>query len=253
MDEKNIIGSVVKAVDVLRALSREPYEFTANEISKITQLNRSTVHRLLSTLVHTKMVVQDEVRSKYMIGPMAYRLGISFKQHFDSDDKIKTIINEVAKELSMNVGYSIKNGLDIISFYETESYSDVIFGYKIGARWPITRGASARAVLAFHHPFSEVENLIRSTSLVRKTPYTITDHTTLINAYKKTKELGYAMSDQESIIGAIGIGYPVRNIHGEVVSTISVAAIKASLPESRIPEILEALRQAAHKIQPYLI
>lgn len=253
MSEKNIIGSVIKAIGVLNVLAREPYEFTALEISKDTEMNRSTVHRLLTTLVQSGMVVQNSSSQKYMIGPQAYHLGMAYKYHFDSDDAIKMIINDVAKSLNMNVGYSVKDGLDVISFYETEQYSDVIFGYKLGSRWPIYRGACARSVLAFHEPFDEVESLIRSCNMRPKTPNTFTDADKLISEYQATKARGYAVSDEESIIGAIGIGYPVRNSAGEVVATISVAAIKASAPDSKVSEIVSALKNASEKIQEFLL
>ncbi len=253
MVEKNIIVSVEKSIKVLNALAKEPYSLTANEISKEVDLNRSTVHRLLTTLLSSRMVIQDKNSSKYMIGPQAYRIGMAYQHHFDSNDTIRSCINDVARELNMNVGYSIKDGMSIISFYETELYSDVIFGYKIGSKWPITRGACARSILAFHEPFEEIEELINNATLVKKTPYTITDYEQLIQKYRETRQQGYAFSDQENILGALGIGYPVRDIYGEVVATITVAAIKASLTDEKINYILKSLEETAKKIQAFLV
>jgi len=252
MAESNIIGSVMKAINVLNMMAKEPYEYTALEISREVGLNRTTVHRLLSTLVEGRMVIQSKSTSKYMIGPQAYRMGMAYKYGFDSEDVIKKIINETGKQLRMSVGYSIKDGMDVISLYDVEQYADVLFGYKIGSKWPLYRGASGKSVIAFHEPLSELVELVQVMKMDKKTENTITDPVELLKDYENIRKRGYAISDEESIIGAMGIGYPVRNPSGEVIATVSIATIKASMDEARIKEVVGILRETAGQIENHI-
>lgn len=253
MSDSNIIGSVIKSVNVLGLLAEEPFEYTAIEISKSLGLNRTTVHRILATLVESRMAVQDPASGKYKVGPESYRLGMAYKHTFDSEDLIQSIIAEAGKELRMSVGYSIKDGMDVISVYDFEQYASVRFGYSIGSKWPLYRGASGRSVIAFHEPFSELEELVQGMEMEKITENTITDPKVLLEEFKRTRERGYAISDGESLVGAYGIGYPVRDRRGQVMATVSIAAIRASMTDERIEEVIEVLKRTAERIEKSIL
>jgi DNA-binding IclR family transcriptional regulator len=67
-DQQPADGAVERALAVLCSFSRETPALGVTEISELLNLSKSTVHRLLQTLVAQGLVAQDAVRRQYTLG-----------------------------------------------------------------------------------------------------------------------------------------------------------------------------------------
>lgn len=248
MQDKETLASLKKAIAILNYLSSEPYQFTAIEISKALNINRSTVHRILSSLIEEMMVLQSPVTKKYKLGPLSYHIGASYLHSMGYIDEIHSIIENIAEKLSLSVGYAVKEGNRIMTLYEVEDYISVRMGYKPGSFYPIHCGAYGKTIMAFHKPLSELRDIVYSTPLEKKNERTITDPEALLKEYEKIRIQGYAISNGENAKGAIGVGAPVRNTKGEVVGCVAAAGIKASINQARLNEIKNTVIRGANKI-----
>ncbi|MBA1335477.1 MAG: Transcriptional regulator, IclR family [Firmicutes bacterium] len=248
MEKFSSISSVQKAIEIMKLLTKEPYTFTAIEISKALGINRSTVHRILNILKEEMIILQNSSTKKYKIGPMAYNIGASYLNSEMYMDEIHSILDEVAEKTRLSAGYAIREGDKIVNIYEIETYIPMRMGYRPGLFYPIHCGVYGKTIMAFYSPPEKLREIVHSTKLEKMTENTITDPERLLEEYAKIREQGYAVSDEERLKGAIGIGAPVRNSKGEVVACIGVAGIKASLSREDIEYIKDIVINGANRI-----
>ncbi|KUO74363.1 MAG: KdgR family transcriptional regulator [Clostridia bacterium BRH_c25] len=237
-----------KILSIIRYLAEKPYSFTAIEVSRDLGINRSTVHRILAELIEERMVIQNYTTKKYSLGPMAYHIGASYTDNKDYLVQIKYLVEDVAQQTKQSVGFAIMEQGTIINIYEVESFQPIKIGYRQGEFYPINCGVYGKCITAFHEPYEELEKIVYSTKLVKKTPNTIIDPERLMAEYREIRKQGYAISDEEGLLGAIGVGAPVRDYSGKVIGCLGVALVKNGLTESDFELTKEKIIEGAQKI-----
>lgn len=247
----NEIAVLSKAVEVLRFMKSEPFEFSALEISDAININRTTVHRILNTLMQTGMIHKVEGKNVYRIGYLAFEIGMTYKNILDPGSDIRNVLRDLGRELKINVSYNIKREMKVISIHEINEFTQVKFGYTEGSEYPLVRGVTGKTVMAFHEPFSEVETIILNTDLVKKTSQTPMEHSQIISDLREIKSQGYGLSIGENILGFIGVAAPVF-LGGKIHGCVAVAAVREGLKEEDIDGIIRSVRDTADKISMIL-
>lgn len=250
--ENNKLSSLEKTIEILKYLAREPYSFSALELSRVLNINRSTVHRILSTLKSEMIILQSPSNKKYKLGPMIYHLGSAYINKSNYTHEIFHIVDEVSEKTNLSTGYSVIENGKIINLYENELFNIVRMGYKPGNFYPIHCGAYGKTIMAFYEPLKELEEIVYNRKLEKMTEYTMTDPKRIMEEYDKIRRQGYCISNEEHIRGAIGIGAPVRNSKGKVIGCIAGAGIKASITPEELEHFKEVIIDAANRISKYI-
>ena len=247
------ISAIEKAIIILKRLAEEPFEMSVLDLSNELQINRSTVHRTIGILKEEYLVLQNPYNKKYYLGPTAYHIGASYVSNINNYDQIRYILNEIALEINQSIGFVKLEGERIINIYEIESYQPIRIGYRQGRYYPIHCGAYGKCTMAFYEPKEKLEKIVYSTELVKNTPYTITDPEKLLKEYEKIRKDGYAISDEEHLLGLIGVGAPVFNPSGKIIGTIAAALIKSTSTNEDIEKVKLAMINGAKRISKYLV
>jgi IclR family acetate operon transcriptional repressor len=95
-----------------------------------------------------------------------------------------------------------------------------------------------------HLPPHELDALL-SRPLVPYTDRTITSPTELRRQLEVIRQQGYGFDDEEYEIGIRAVSAPIRNHEGTVVAVIGMPGPTSRMTLDRIPEIAEAIREAA--------
>jgi DNA-binding IclR family transcriptional regulator len=122
------------------------------------------------------------------------------------------------------------------------------FGFRtdprVNARRPIHSHSLGKALLAATGD-EVVERLVEARGLEPVTPYTIVDPEALFDDLRLTRERGFAMDQQEAVLGVCCVGAPVRDHTGRLIAAISLSTI----PEYYRPEETgPAVRDGAFQI-----
>jgi len=80
------------------------------------------------------------------------------------------------------------------------------------------------------------------------TPYTSTGLVQFERELERVHHLGYAMDDEESILGARCLGVPVLSHLQEAVASISVSGPTTRVDLTKIPDIVQKLQKASRSI-----
>ena len=85
-------------------------------------------------------------------------------------------------------------------------------------------------------------------ALQRFTERTITDRQMLAAEFDRIVRAGYAVDNEEYILGVACVAVPVRNSHGQVIAAVAVQGATARLPLTRAIEFAPCLHTAAADI-----
>jgi len=119
----------------------------------------------------------------------------------------------------------------------------------VGAKLPLTVGASMRAILAFL-PENRIEKIIAEKN------HKLTDSTLGKSQLKKvieqTRENGYTVSFGEADSGAVALAAPVLNNENIAVAAISVAGPAERFTSNKIDEWIPEVKKCAADIKKAL-
>ncbi|ACB86225.1 IclR family transcriptional regulator [Natranaerobius thermophilus] len=247
MTQQEKLSSNRKAIKVLKALAQEPYEFSAKEISEQLNINRTSVHRILNDYMQEKLVTQNRYTKKYKLGPETFKIGAAYLNVKNINNDIVGIVNEIATKTKESVGLYVKDEDVIISLYESESFQLQKMGYKAGSTYPINAGSVGKCITAFLDE-ERIEELLENTKLEQYTSHTITDKEELRKEFKQIRAQGYAISDEDKVLGRYGIAAPVWNSQGHVVASVAVACQKTGLTTNKIETIKNNILKGAEEI-----
>jgi len=245
--------AIDKTIEILKRLAEEPFTMSVIELSNELNMNRSTVHRILGTLKKEMLVLQNPFSKMYTIGPGSYHIGMAYLVNQGNTEQIRYILNEVAKDTKQSIGYASLIGEEVFNIFEVESYQPIKIGYRPGSYYPIHCGSYGKTIMAYFEPIERLEEIVYSANLFKKTPKTITDPKELLEEYKKIREQGYAISDEENLNGAIGVGAPIRNSNGRVIACIAAAAIKSNITKEEFELIKGKVIEGAQKISTLML
>lgn len=215
-----------KAVTLLEILCEKPFSYSITELSNISGLNRTTVHRIMKTLEKRKIVIKNN-NKLYKIGPNAYRMGCIYFDNFNYEDMIPKLLNEIAEITQESVGYAIRDGDTILSLFEVEIKQPLKMNYKPGLYYPINRGCYGKCLMAYYDKEIVIE-LLKKHKFEKITNDTLTELDEILGEYEKIKTQGFVTSECEVSSYHMGVGIPIYNSIKEVKACLAVSFVKGT-------------------------
>ncbi|HEY7125153.1 MAG TPA: IclR family transcriptional regulator [Ktedonobacterales bacterium] len=240
-----------RAIDVLLLFTEQQPVLTAEEVSERLGMSRSTTYRYLQSLRSSGLVEDDTSSGGFRLGPEILRLARVARQGLGLPELALPIMQELSKQTSESVILTRRAGQQVICIERVESVHRVRLSYERGQVLPLHAGASAKVLLAFL-PQDEIEAVLRMGPFPRYTARTMTDPATLRQQLEAIRARGYAMSEGEVDDGVRGIAAPIWKTNGEIAAGLSVAGPAFRLNEQTLPQVIEAVKQAASKISDRL-
>jgi len=244
---KEVVQSVDRALSILELISNHPEGLKIVEISEMINLHKSTVHRLLGTLIHKDFVEQDELTNRYKISIKLYELGAKRVEHMDILRVSKPYTKRLMKEFNEVVHLVIRDGNDIVYVDKVEADNTIRMASQIGRRSPLYCTSVGKAILAFMDE-KEVEEIWENSNIKKLTENTITDFDIFKKELYKIREQGYAEDDEENEIGVRCTGAPIFNYNGEVEGAISISGPTIRFTNDKVAKATGAVKRYADLI-----
>jgi len=220
--ERHSIQSVDRAVSLLEAIAEAGGECTLTQLSHRTQLNISTCHHLLSTLVARGYVAKVPVRRSYALGARILYLSNACLRQVDLPARAAPFIEKINERTGETVHLAVLQGDAMMKVAKRESRHPVrVDTGTLGKSDAPHATASGKAMLAWL-PEDDMRRVL-SHGLTRFTPKTICEWPSLIEALRHVRRNGYAVDDEEYQPGVICIGAAIRDHNGAVVGAISAS------------------------------
>lgn len=253
MSEENFqknysMSTVHKAIQLMRAFTREEKKLSLTELHKKTGIGKSSLQRLLSTLVHERFLMKDEETKQYSLGMELFFLG----SLVEKNDAFLSVAIPVMQGLSRltkeNISISVIEQNERRCIYNIPSQHELSALTYIGNTSPLYAGASAKTLLAFQSD-EFIGNYMNQMEIKPITDNTVNSREALMEDIRDIRQKGYAVSHGERIKGAMSISVPIRNRFAEVFAVLTVTLPSVREDEFDIPNLTQDVLEAAKAIE----
>ena len=212
------------------------------DVVQHSQLERSTVRRMLKCLAEEGFVRQDAETRRYALGPLVFELGLAAAPQFNLVDICRPALARLAETTGDTVFLTVRSGYDSVCIDRKEgSFPIKALTLDVGTRRPLGAGAGGLALL-MALPDAEV-NAIVNANAVRLRGYNNLTVPSLIGMLKRARELGYALNDIHITAGATSIGLSIISRYGQPFAAISIGAISSRMSAERQKKVAAMLRR----------
>lgn len=223
------VRAVDRALDILMAFTATDYELTAGQLLKRVDLSRPTLYRLLYTLEQSGFLISSGEPQKFRLGPAVAHLSHVWTSSLDLNEIAKPILRRIWEETGETVALFIPQGAYRSCISELPSAQPLSFKRGVGYRERIILGASGRAILAYANVTPE--------QLKEYAVDTTVDLKKYAEELQRTRERGYAVSNEELIQGAVAIAAPFFNGAGQVAGSVGVFGPSVRLEAGHVKEL----------------
>lgn len=225
------IQSVSRAFQVLRKLSGGPAGVT--ELADRTELPKSTVARMLSTLVELGAVEHVDGSSDYRIGPLIGELAVDLGPSVSLFDAARPHLTELVDQTGETAGLSVLVGDEVLYLDQIATDAAVQVRDWRGERVPAHLVSSGLILLA-------AAGTVPSGPLEPTTDRSITSVEELTERLEVVSEAGFVWTDREFLEDLTSVAAPIWD-YDQVVAAIHVHGPSYRFPGDRSPQLVETL------------
>lgn len=241
-----IIPNVDRAFKILELLCESQSGLRFVDVCERLSLAKSSAFVLLENL-EVKGYIEKNSDGRYRATLRLLQLGNQVLRNID----IRTIALPYMVSLRDEVGFPVHlamlDGADVVYLEKVEGVGFVKFDTYIGKRAPVHLTAVGKAIVAFLPP-GRVHEIIAIGGLGGGTEKAATTPDEFQMSLETVREFGFALDDEEEVLGVRCIGAPVRDYRGQVVASISIIAMHRELPAIRFPEFGTKVIHTANQI-----
>jgi DNA-binding IclR family transcriptional regulator len=235
--------SIRRAVAILREISMYDLKgIRLVDLASNLDLERSTAHRILQCLVYENLVTEKHPGSRYVLGPLAYELGLAAAKRFNLADLLRPHLHKLADETGDVAFLCVRSGMATICLDRIEGDFPVkAYTRNIGDRRPLGFGCVGTAVLSTMAD-RDVQQILHLNEQALRTY----SSTTPEEAFRKTvqaRAAGYAINERVTHgLRSIAMAIPAEG--GYPAAVFSVCAIASRIGPDRMPMLTDALHRA---------
>lgn len=244
-NDANRPGSVEKACRILKAMT-DPSNQRLTDIAAHCGMGKSTVMRILDTLISEGLVLRDPETKRYCLGPEMARIGASAREKVDWRDVGRASLMRLADEFQDMVILAVLNGVETVCVdFQKGSYPIQANFQELGSRRTLGVGSGGVAVLAAMSE-SERETALR---LVRPrlARYPLITDSLLRDRVDAAIRNGHAVLLDVVVEHMGGIAVAVLAPNGRPLAALSIAALSDRI-QSREAELAASLKKEAAAI-----
>lgn len=219
------------------------------DLSSALGLNKSTVHRILTSLICMDYVRQDTETSKYSL---SFKIcGLS--NQILAKNSMIDIARPYIKELSANSGETVHlvqlDGISAIYIDKVEaSQNSIRMISMVGKSIPLYCSGVGKAILA-DMPDSKIESIWKRSSIHPFTEHTVTKYTDFMKLIEEARKAGYALDNEENELGVRCIAVSLKDYNGRSNYAVSISAPKDRMGDGRILELKEMILKVKQQIE----
>ena len=247
------MNSIEKSLQVLNYLSNAERSVGITELSSKLLFPKSTVHRILKSLLNNSLVDQERDTSKYRLGLRIIEYSNSFYNSFDFRQIAKPFLKKICLETGLTTFLTAwYNGRSICidSIAHSRNVNTHLF-VEIGKEMPFHSAASAKILLA-HQPPEDIKRIINEKTLPKHTSKTIINPKKLEKHLSEIRHKGFSICNEELEEGIKAISAPVKNINEEVIASITIAGLSKRIPDVNVKKLIKVLVNSAQELSGML-
>ncbi len=241
-----MIQSLDRGLQALDILAK--YEaLGVTELAQLLEVDKSTASRIVETLKQHDMVQQIRNTRKYKLGFRVLHLGEGLRKSLNVIDIARPILREVCRELEQSVHLCAYNNSMVYVIDQVVSNQQYTMLAMVGMIEPVHSSSVGKCILSYRREDIR-DAILDDYDFKQYTPKTITNKEDLLIELEKIKEQGYAVDDEEMVLGVRCIAAPVFDYRNSVRYSIGISGPTTVMTPEKIVFYKKKLISAANKI-----
>lgn len=214
-------GAIVDALATAKVL-------TVSAIAEVVGEPTSSTYRLLQSLIQMGWVEPSPSRGNYRLGLACMQIGGVLEDSLDVRGLALPRLRDLRSTANVAALLCYRRGTRAVCIERIEGHDVRSVAMQVGDSLPLHVGGAPFALLSFL-PVGERHAVVDELVASGGSPYAVPDEATLHDAIERTRERGYARSDEDVTIGIAAFGSPVFNHRGELVAAVSISGLRERL------------------------
>jgi IclR family KDG regulon transcriptional repressor len=241
------VHSVERAFDLLETLDRIGHPLTLTEVSRNLSIPKSSAYYLIQTLIARGYMQRIPGSRKYASGLRTFDFhGVSALE-----DGLKRVsaqhIRELSAALKMTVQTAVLKAGEGVIIDKAAWPIDRWGGSWVGHHFDLHCTAQGKVLIAWLTD-EEVDKLFLNLKLARFNSKTITSLDKLKPHLAEIRKHGYALNDEEHILGIRAVAAPVFSHIGNVVASVSVRGSTTEIAIEYVESLSREIIRTTHMI-----
>jgi DNA-binding IclR family transcriptional regulator len=241
--------TLARYMAILRQLAAtSPSGSGLTQIAQRTGLPHPTVHRLLHQLSAQRLVRQIPSTKRYVLGVMAFELGLAAAHHYDLPRVCRPMLARLARDTGDTVYLTVRSGNEAVCVDRTEGSAPIrVVSLQVGSRRPLAVGAGGLAIYCAL-PAVERESIARELAATLESDWN-TSPNYLRTLVDRVHADGYTLIRDRITPGVTAVGQPIVDTLGRPFAAVSVAMVHRRMTNHRIPAVAAELQSARRAIE----
>jgi DNA-binding IclR family transcriptional regulator len=244
-EKQGTLKTVENAFEILKELL-EQRGAGVTELARRLDMPKGTVHAYLRTLHNEGIVINDG--DGYRVSLKLFEMSGRVRDEVDLYSYGRDSADQLAEKTGELVHLGIEQQGVIYYMYRGRGSSAMKTTTPVGHARPIHATAAGKAILA-GLPEEETMTLLDQCDFEKLTEHTISSREELLSQLRHAETQGYAMNDQEEIIGSRTVAVQVSAPQQDSVGAICLSGPASRLDESYVSELVPQLKEVANRIE----
>lgn len=237
------LSSVKNALKILKSFTASTPVRRVSDLAEEIGVSKSTVSRLISTLVSEDFLAPDTETAGYRLGYSVLTLGGALTSTNELYREVAPVLNDIVLQTGESAHVAVLEGQDVIYLNKNTGpyYSNILTS--VGAHNAAYAASSGKVMLAEADP--EVIDQMFAEGVKAYTEHTITNPIKFKKELDKVRRQGYAMSIEEISKNNYSIAVPVRDMSGKVACAITVVGPLSRINKGKLEQFIKIMKEAA--------
>lgn len=242
---RDIVGAVLKACGLLEHFDAARPVWTLNELTTASGMNKTTVHRLMTTLIHAGWIDRT-TEGSYRIAMPVFEIGSAALVQLDIRTAARPFMVDLAETFGDTAYLMVPAEEGAVCIDRLEGSNPlVVAGINIGSVMPYHAAAGPIVMLAYSEALRD--RWFRR-ELQEFTDRTLTDRSTLTEHLDAVRSAGYSVSNSDYLQGVAAVAAPILGRDGTAVASISVGGRVEAFEGTALEEKIHKVREAATRL-----
>jgi IclR family KDG regulon transcriptional repressor len=228
--------SVRKAFKILHAIAESSTGLGVSELANRLKMGKSTVHGITYALNELGVLLRDPVHKRFTIGYTLLELGRRAYTRIELRDVARIPMETLVEKVGETVFLGIMNGDHVTILDVVESQNEVKITSPPGTKLPLLAGATGRVLLAQMEK-EKTKEIVQRMGLVRYTSKSEIDPQKFFKEIEKAKKQGYAVDNEEYILGVRAVAAPLISIPSSPAA-LWVVGFTSTLDDQKIKTVI---------------
>jgi DNA-binding IclR family transcriptional regulator len=245
------VQSVDRAIRILFTISENPGErFSLDKLSELLDIDRSSVFRLLSTLMKYGLVRQDNDRKTYQLGFGVFTLAAALKDQLKITEIAAPFLKQLAYATKENAHLAVRSGVEAIFIDRERAAKTIAANTNIGDTEELYCTSVGRCLICDMDE-SGLNRLFEGVTLRKMTENTIIELDELAREIEKVRGQGYAVDREENEKNVICVAAPIYNYEGAIEASIGISGPLDRM-DTQLAAFTDEVRRAGEEISMIL-